>query len=99
MHYMEINMINFKSGQIVNTMGINVSTKDNKTFQDELVTCLARHLQGDWGEVCKGDEGINDQALIDGDSLMSVYSTTEGKIWIITEWDRSSTTILFPSEY
>jgi hypothetical protein len=61
---------------------------------------LDRHVQGDWGEVCDEDKRLNDQALADGDRLLSAYRTLKGeRLWIITEADRSSTCILLPEEY
>ena len=61
---------------------------------------LNRHVKGDWGEVDDEDKQSNDQALKEGYRLLSAYES-EGlpKIWIITEANRSSTTILFPDEY
>ena len=61
---------------------------------------LRRHAAGDWGEVSDEDKALNDQALLDGDRLLSAYRTTKGtKVWIITEADRSVTTFLLPQEY
>lgn len=61
---------------------------------------FGRHMQGDWGDVCDEDRQLNEDALIDGNRLMSVYNVNaELKIWIITEADRSVTTILLPEEY
>ena len=61
---------------------------------------LDRHLQGDWGEVCDEDKALNDQALAEGTRLLSAYTLKSGaRIWIITEANRSATTILLPSEY
>lgn len=61
---------------------------------------LNRHVLGDWGEVSPEDKELNDQALKDGSRLLSAYRTSEGeKLWIITESDRSATTILKPEEY
>jgi hypothetical protein len=61
---------------------------------------LDRHVRGDWGDVCDEDKRLNDQALVDGDRLLSAYKTSNGTtIWIITEADRSSTTILLPENY
>lgn len=59
-----------------------------------------RHARGDWGDVCDHDHALNEAALQDGSRLMSVYTLTSGnKLWIITEADRSATTILTPEEY
>lgn len=61
---------------------------------------LARHRSGDWGSVCPEDARENDRSVRDGDRILSAYQTGAGeKIYIITEWDRSLTTILLPDEY
>jgi hypothetical protein len=66
---------------------------------------LARHVRGDWGEVCQEDKMLNDQALVDGSRLLSAYRTLKNvRIWIITEaaddsGHRAATTALLPSEY
>lgn len=61
---------------------------------------LAKHVSGDWGDTCAEDCKTNEQALQSGARIMSAYTLPDGeKIWIITEADRSSTTILMPSEY
>ena len=65
----------------------------------EVDAAINRHLSGDWGDVCQSDWQRNAQALRDGDRLLSVYQTQDGeKFWIITESDRSVTTVLFPSD-
>ena len=61
---------------------------------------LTRHLNGDWGELCEDDKAENQTALECDLRLMSAYRTSAGqKLWIITEADRSVTTILLPEEY
>jgi len=61
---------------------------------------LGRHVIGDWGDVCDEDKQSNEDALLDGSRLLSAYCTVSGvKIWVITEADRSATTILLPEEY
>ena len=61
---------------------------------------LQRHATGDWGDLCTEDTQANNDALQYGDRLLSSYVLTEScKVWVITEWDRSVTTILLPSEY
>ncbi len=61
---------------------------------------LRRHMSADWGEISEDDARENEVSLKDGFRLLSAYRTTKGqKIWIITEADRSATTILLPSEY
>ncbi len=61
---------------------------------------LQRHARGDWGHVGSEDWEANDRALDDGARLLSSYRTASGeKFWVITEADRSATTVLLPEEY
>ena len=60
---------------------------------------LARHATGDWGELCAFDRRQNEIALHEGLRIFSSYETTAGRCWVITEADRSVTTILLPEEY
>jgi len=61
---------------------------------------LSRHAVGDWGDLSEGDRQENEYSLTNGFRLLSAYRTTKGDdLWIITEADRSVTTILLPSEY
>jgi hypothetical protein len=60
---------------------------------------LARHATGDWGELCAFDRRQNEMALREGYRVLSSYETAAGTVWIITEADRSITTILLPEEY
>jgi hypothetical protein len=61
---------------------------------------LDRHVRGDWGYVNEEDRKENERSLTEGCRLLSAYSLQDGtKIWIITEADRSATTILLPEEY
>ena len=60
---------------------------------------LRRHAEGDWGDLCADDKQVNEDALRCGTRILSHYATPEGRIYIITEADRSSTCILRPEEY
>ncbi len=60
---------------------------------------LNRHQNGDWGNVCEDDVAENEHALLYGNRLLSAYQLGDCRIWVITEADRSSTTILLPEEY
>jgi hypothetical protein len=61
---------------------------------------FGRHAAGDWGDVCEEDKKLNDQAVSAGERLLSSYRTTKGeKIWIISDADRSATTLLLPDDY
>ena len=66
----------------------------------EMVAALARHVCGDWGDLGDEDKARNDASLKSGDRLFSAYHTVGGeKFWIITEADRSCTTVLLPEDY
>lgn len=85
----------FSLGQLYATPGVltEVST-------EEISPALARHAMGDWGDLSQEDIDANNLALKEGTRLFSSYrSSTRVKFWIITEWDRSATTVLLPSEY
>lgn len=88
----------FNPGSIVATAAVNATMA--LWF---IRKCLDRHLSCDWGDVDSEDKQTNDQALVNGDRLFSAYKAPEGspeeKVWVITEWDRSVTTVLFPSDY
>jgi len=61
---------------------------------------LSRHLRGDWGDLCQDDKTENELSLKSGFRLMSSYQVTDiEKLWIITEADRSVTTLLLPADY
>ncbi len=60
---------------------------------------LARHATGDWGELCAFDRRQNEIALREGLRVLSSYGVLAGRLWVITEADRSITTILLPEEY
>lgn len=61
---------------------------------------LRRHQAGDWGELCEEDKEENELSLREGFRLLSAYTTRKGvKLWVITEADRSATTLLLPEEY
>nr|WP_325212300.1 hypothetical protein [uncultured Oscillibacter sp.] len=66
----------------------------------DIMIAMERHKRHDWGDVCEADWKENDRALKTGERLLSAYKSGSGtKFWIITEWDRSVTTVLLPSDY
>lgn len=68
--------------------------------EEEIVAAIHRHHRGDWGVVCPEDAAANNEALTVGERLFSAYESSAGdRFWIITEADRSATTILLPEEY
>ncbi|HTS09593.1 MAG TPA: hypothetical protein VMP68_28770 [Candidatus Eisenbacteria bacterium] len=87
----------FDLGQLVATPGALAALE--KTGQNAL-EFLARHVSGDWGELPREDKDENQLSLEKGFRLLSSYRTSSGdKIWVITEADRSHTTLLLPEEY
>ena len=61
---------------------------------------LQLHQLGKWGDICEEDRQANDDALLNEGRLMSVYKAGDETVfWIITEWDRSVTTVLLPEDY
>jgi len=89
--------LKFPLGQVVATPG---ALKAIKVAGQEPAEFLKRHQAGDWGEVCEEDCQENELSLKQGLRLLSVYYTAKGvKLWVITEADRSATTILLPEEY
>lgn len=96
-------MSKFELGQIVITPGAMEAIDHG-----QIAGMLARHVLGDWGEVDPADWMVNDDAVECGNRILSAYAIDDTKpckgwgdncIWIITEWDRSVTTILLPEEY
>lgn len=85
----------FELGRTVATA--TVASKVEEGFLVPLY--LHRHHCGDWGDLCKDDKKANEDALKDGDRILSAYETSFGRIYIITEWDRSYTTVMFCDEY
>ena len=85
----------FYPGQIVATANAML-----KLSPEDMVNALCRHLAGDWGDLSESDRRENELALQQGLRLMSVYKSAVGiNFWVITECDRSATTILLPEDY
>ena len=90
----------FKLGSIVCTRGVFELMKKDFDFSEFVRVSLVRHSMGDWGDLCAEDRQANESALVEGSRILSAYETDgQPKIWIITEADRTSTCVLFPSEY
>ena len=87
----------FSLGQIVATPGALAAFEEAGQLP---MAFLRRHVLGDWGMVCSADAAANDDAVRQGERILSAYMLGTGtKIWIITEADRSATTLLLPEEY
>lgn len=87
----------FALGQVLATPGA-LALLSERGVQG--ITLLQRHVNGDWGAICAADAASNEEALQYGSRLLSSYTLPGGGvIWIITEADRSATTLLMPREY
>jgi hypothetical protein len=85
----------FQIGQMVATPNAL-----SKLTQDDILRGLQRHQAGDWGDMDEHDRQENELSLKNGFRLLSVYHAVNGiKFWIITEADRSATTVLMPEDY
>ena len=85
----------FSLGQMVSTRGA-LEDLDGS----DILLALRRHINGDWGDICREDWEENEFSLQKGYRLFSVYHSANGvKFYVITEWNRSVTTVLLPDEY
>ena len=85
----------FPLGELLITANAN-----DQLRPDQIATALSRHAQGDWGDLCEDDRRQNEDALRLGSRLFSSFrSLADVTFWIITEADRSVTTVLLPNDY
>ncbi len=97
MQVKEKSEVRFPLGQMVATPG---ALEALKTAGEDAMRYFVRHQRGDWGEMDAEDALANEVAVRQGLRILSVYRLGTGvKVWVITEADRSATTILLPSEY
>lgn len=93
-------MTKFDTGQLVFTRGVMDELDKDMDFRLFVFRSLGRHIKGDWGDLCAEDKRENDFALDKYLRILSAYEDKHHpKLWIITEADRSTTTVLFPEEY
>lgn len=88
-------LIKFPLGEIVMTPAART-----KLSLEEMLSSLRRHSRGDWGDIDSEGRAENDSALQKGAPLASIYRSSDGiQFYIVTEWDRSITTVLLPEEF
>ena len=94
-------MKRFELGDLYTTAAIRERINENKRFGFFVRKCIRRYMDCDWGDSYKEDKALNDEAVINGDRIFAAYifPADNKKIWIITEADRSATTVLFPEDY
>lgn len=86
----------FDTGQLLATPAALTHLASNGIASLDLIR---RHVNGDWGDLQAEDRKLNDQAVINGSRILSAYRLGGVTVYIITEWDRSCTTVLLASEY
>ena len=85
----------FRLGRIVSTPNAL-----SRLTQEDILMGIKRHQAGDWGDVTENSRQANERALMEHTRLLSVYHAESGiKFWLITEADRSATTVLLPEDY
>ncbi len=84
----------FPLGQVAVTANASL-----RLTTEEVLTALRRHASGDWGDLCPEDTLANDTAVQQGGRLLSAYGQGASRFWVITEADRSVTTLLLPQDY
>lgn len=88
-----------ETGKCLISRGLANSISENPSFAKEVRDSFNKYVNGDWGDLSEDDKVANENALIYGDRILATYNTSIEKIYIITEWDRSYTTLMFASEY
>ncbi len=87
----------FVLGEVSLTQGADALMSEGKLDVNNLIN---RHVSGDWSDMCEDDQLENKHAVACGDRIFSSFKLSETQnVWIITEWDRSATTVLLPCEY
>ena len=91
----------FDLGRLVATRNVVERMENQSAFREFVYKSLFRYRSNDWGDLNKEDRASNDYAIDHNERILAVYkdNNLDVTIWIITEWDRSVTTILFPIEY
>lgn len=94
--------IKFDIGRLVTTCSVADQMDRDIWFASFVYQSFEHYILCDWGDTCEEDKRSNDYAVKHGERILAEYRDAEHedwRIWIITEWDRSVTTILFPDEY
>jgi hypothetical protein len=96
----EIIASKFSLGQVVATTALVYELESAQlNAHDEIIAMLRLHASGNWGVVCDEDKQTNEYALKHGERILSRYEVGEISVYVITEWDRSATTIMRVEDY
>ena len=94
--------MSFALGSLYATSGVADKMSKDRDFARYVHAAVSRYILCDWGDTCAEDKKSNNYAVQNGERILAEYRDpkhSDWRIWIITEWDRSATTILFPEEY
>lgn len=92
--------MSFELGRVMISREVSAAIEASPSYGREIFHKLSRYTHKDWGDALpEEDKTTNNEAIACGDRLLGAYNTSKGKVWIITEADRSTTTILYPDEY
>ena len=89
----------FEIGQVYRTRGIDYLIDEHPDYANELIKCFEKYLTMDFGVLCEEDVKANLDAIKYNERILGSYISTYAKVFIITEADRSTTTILLAEEY
>ena len=92
-------MEKFSLGKLVMTRAVHEKMNSDIDFDIGVLESFERYRSCDWCDLCSEDKAENEKALRNGERIFALYNIGNEKIYIITEWDRSVTTILFSHEY
>ena len=93
-------MSKFELGRTVVTKGVSRRMEEHPDFRSFVNNSINRYSKCDWGDTRNEDKETANHAVEHGERILAVYKHDKfPDIWIITEWDRSVTTVLFPDEY
>lgn len=97
------NAVKFHPGNVVATSNLihRLESYFGQDAEFQMLNCLARHLDGDWGNLGDEDKQTNEYALTTEQRILSRYDLADGEIsvYVITEWDRSVTTLMLTEDY
>lgn len=88
-----------QTGKLAMTASVRDWMRTREHGATDIAQLLARHARGDWGTVDAHDAAINEQGLHEDGRLLSSYEVDDRTVWVITEADRSATTVLFPADH
>ena len=92
-------MAKFETGGLYQTRAIAETIKEHPKLFEEIIAAYNSYITGSWGTLGEADKQANEEAIENGGRILARYKTSQGDIYIITEADRSGTTILFCDEY